>query len=264
MRFINFKIICFLWLILFLFPAIQLVSSCAAKVNSQDGKALVTLLEGKAFRIIKATTRLLPLTQGDYVYQDDQVKTEQDSKLELKLPDGSFIRFDESTTFKLASVLYIKKDKERNINVRMILGKTWAKVTRLFGKKGGFAISTKTAVAGVRGTVCRVNVRKDDSVTVKVYWGEILVQKLKDKEKAQESTKQIGKITKPTRVSGPYPVPGPHSVSIEEWAYILKSMQQIKINRDGSAENPTTFTNEEDRNNWVDWNKKRDAAMEQK
>jgi len=136
MRFINFKIICFLWLILFLFPAIQLASSCAAKVNSQDGKALVTLLEGKAFRIIKATTRLLPLTQGDYVYQDDQVKTEQDSKLELKLPDGSFIRFDESTTFKLASVLYIKKDKERNINVRMILGKTWAKVTRLFGKKG--------------------------------------------------------------------------------------------------------------------------------
>jgi len=53
----------------------------------------------------------------------------------------------------------------------MVFGKTWANVSKFLGEKGRFAVSTRTAVAGVRGTLYRMNVNKNNSVVVKVYWG---------------------------------------------------------------------------------------------
>ncbi|RZB34717.1 MAG: hypothetical protein SRB1_00485 [Desulfobacteraceae bacterium Eth-SRB1] len=216
--------------------------------------AEVTLLEGKVDLIKKGMIKAQPLMLGDYVTNGDRICTKKSSRIELKLPDNSLMRFDELTTFEIVCVEFDEKTKQRDINVSMVLGKTWANVSKLFGKRGRFAVSTKTAVAGVRGTVYRVNVAEDDTVLVKVYWGEVGVSSATKQDIASQSQQTM----KPTKVLGPHPVADPHAVSMEEWTYIIKSMQQIIIRPDGTPTKPMPFLAGEDINDWVRWNQERD------
>jgi hypothetical protein len=226
-------------------------------VDLKGGKAKVTLLKGSASVIKRGMVKAQPLATDDLLSGGDRITTGKKSRIELHMPDGSFLRFDEETTFELRSIAFEKKRKRRKINISMILGKTWAKVSRFFGVKGRFEIATRTAVAGVRGTVYRVNVARDNSVTVKVYWGEVVVNNAM-KAAAGEQPVQL---TTPTKVAGPHPVPGPHPVSMEEWTYIVKALHQINIQPDGTVTKPFRFSIKDDLNEWVIWNQQRDEEL---
>ena len=226
-------------------------------IQVDSGRAVVTLLEGTATRIKKGTTEAQGISEDDFLSEGDRVTTGKDSRIEIKLPDGSYVRYAESTTFELVSAAYDASKKQRNMNISMIFGKTWAKVARFFGQRGRFAVTTRTAVAGVRGTVYRLNVNADNSVTVKVYWGEVVVNSQRRAAEAAEP----GKMEAPTKVEGPRPIPGPHPVTMEEWTYIVKSLQQINIRPDGTVTKPFRFDIKKDLNDWVRWNQERDQAI---
>jgi hypothetical protein len=244
-------------MILFLIPNPLRAESKAVSVNVGSGKAVVTLLSGNVQVTKKGMKEAEPLSEGDFLSEGDRVQTDKQSRVELKLPDGSYVRYDEDTTFELTSAAFDVKKKRRNISVSMVFGKTWAKVARLLGRGGRFAIATPTAVAGVRGTVYRLNLNKDNSVSVKVYWGEVVV----NSQKKASETAQPGKMTTPTPVAGPHPVPGPHPVTMEEWTYIVKSLQQIDIRPDGTVTKPFRFDIKKDLNDWVRWNQQRDEMI---
>ncbi len=251
------KAVYLLFLSFVLFPCWAGAKNKAVSIELEGGKAQVSLLKGSASIVKKGMTKAQPLVQGDLLSGGDRITTGKNTRIELKLPDGSYLRYDEQTTFELTSADFDKKKNQRDISVRMILGKTWAKVARLFGGRGRFAISTRTAVAGVRGTVYRMNVDKDNSVTVKVYWGEVVVNsRPKDGTEVKPS-----KIMEPKKVSGPYPVPGPHPVSMEEWTFIVKALQQINIRPDGTVTKPFRFNIKDDLNDWVVWNQNRDKII---
>jgi len=241
----------FLCLTFLVFPA----AAGIVKVDVGTGTAAVTTLTGKAVVTRVGTTQRLKLATGEILASGDQVTTGTGARLELKLPDGSYLRFDERTTFKLVSMAGSQKSQTRNIRVSMVVGKTWARVAKLFGKKrGGFDISTQTAVAGVRGTTFRMNVEEDNSAVLKVYGGEVEVrQKSKEKSSAKAA---------PPIFTKPVPIKGPHPISMEEWVYIVKSLQQININPDGTAAKPFRFDIKADLNEWVKWNQMRDSEVE--
>jgi hypothetical protein len=245
---------------LFLFaliPNTLMAETDAVKIDLTGGRAVVTLLQGKASLIKKGMTIAQSLVKGDYLRQGDRVNTEKRSRIEIKLPDESLVRFDELTTFELAALSVNKRKKDRNINVRMIFGKAWAKVTKWFGKKGRFALSTKTAVAGVRGTVYRVNVNPDNSAIVKVYGGEVAVSNMPPPARMESPAK----VESPSPVDGPKSVDGPHPVSMKEWTHIVRSMQELVVRPDGSATKPFRFTLAADSNDWVRWNQSLDEKV---
>jgi len=231
-------------------PVVAADSQVTVKIAGES--AAVTLLTGGAWVQKEGAAAEASLAVGDRVLAGDRVRTGKGSRLEIELPDGSFLRFDADTSFTVLAADYRKKEQKRDIRVRMILGKAWAKVSRLLLGRGRFTIETPTAVAGVRGTVYRLNLNRDRSALVKVYDGKVEVRRRT--RKAQETGAAAP-------LKAPHPVAGPHPVSMEQWVYIVGALQQIDIRPDGTATKPFRFDIEADLNDWVRWNKMRDGQI---
>jgi ferric-dicitrate binding protein FerR (iron transport regulator) len=218
-----------------------------------DDEARVNYLKAKAAVVREGTKRPVTLKVGDALVQGDRVITGTGSRIELKLPDGSLLRFDERTTFVLVATTVDRRTKKRDISFNVVVGKTWARVSKLFGRRGRFDLATPTAVAGVRGTTYRMNVNDDNSAMVKVYDGEVEVKK---REKAAATA------AAPPVLSEPKEIEGPRVVTVEEWVYLVGALQQININPDGTATKPFRFDIKADLNEWVKWNQMRDSEVE--
>lgn len=223
------------------------------EVKITKGEAKITVLEGTASAVCPGQKTAVKLKIGNILKPGCEVSTGDKSRMELLLPDESIVRFSENTRFRILQVANNGASAKRDVKIFMSVGKIWSNVRKALGSKGGFEISCENAVAGVRGTVYRMNVEDDKSALVKVYDGEVSVAA------AAAAKEQKAPLTGPPKpIAGPTAVAGPKPVSMEEWVYIVKSMQQIRIRSNGTAEEPKDFKEEEDRDEWVDWNKSRD------
>jgi hypothetical protein len=241
--------IIFSFLVLCIFSA-HVYAKPPVILKMTKGEARVTLVEGTAHAFCPAQKGFRSLRINDLLKPGCEANTGEKSRMELLLPDSSIIRFADNTSFKILQV-DVSDAGKRDVKIFVTLGKIWSNVRKALGGKGGFEVSCQNAVAGVRGTVYRMNVEDDKSALVKVYNGEVAVSAAANEQK----TPAVGP---PQPVAGPTKVAGPKPVSMEEWVYIIKSMQQIRIKSDGKAEEPKDFNEEEDRDAWVDWNKSRD------
>jgi len=231
-------------------------------VEMEGQKAEVTLIEGSAELSRKETDLKQPLSRGDALLHGNRVATGEQARLELAMPDGSFLRFAQKTNFELISVDYDEQTKQRDIKVHAALGKTWAKVSNLVGGGGRFQVSAQNAVAGIRGTTYRMNVNSDTSVVVKVYEGAVQVSSPPETAEKPGSISKPSGVEGPHPVSGPHPVAGPHPVTMQEWTYIVRAMQQIVVYPDGTVSKPFRFDPEVDMDDWVRWNQNRDRMQQ--
>lgn len=222
------------------------------------GGATVSVLEGSAEVLSGGATKWRSLKTRDMLQGGDEVLTGSQSRVELSLPDNSHVRFADNTRFKILELNAGDDSKQKSVRMQVALGRSWANLSKVAGgQKRGFELTCENAVAGVRGTVYRMNVNADKSALVRVYEGEVFVKG--GGERIMEPPKPIGA---PRKVAGPKKIEGPRKVSMEEWTFIIKSMQQIVIRGDGTAETPKDFTEAEDKDPWVNWNRERDKSEE--
>jgi len=212
-------------------------------VTYVEGAATVSAADGKAAK--------KKLTANTVVGAGDVLETGKDGRVELIINRESVVRMRSNSRCAVASL----RDNARGAGattVKFSLGTVWAKVKKFSDAVSRFQLELPTAVAGVYGTVYQTSVAADNSAEVKVYDGEVAV-------KGRRTVAEEAAAGGLTEVEGPHEVAGPHEVSMEEWTQIVRSMQRIRIGKDGAASTPESFEKAVD--DWEKWNEERDKRI---
>lgn len=216
----------------------------AAGTALADGAATVSFLAGKAELRHQGQTGALSV--GAPVAAGDEVATGAGSRLELTLADRSVVRLGPSSKLTLREA-EVEGQGEKKFSAKLLFGKLWAKVASTLGGESHFDVETENAVAGVRGTIFRVDARHDRSVLVRVYAGAVAVA-------AMNRLPQMAHGT--TR----HEVAGPTEVDKRTYEKLVAKMMQVRVSASGELGEPTSFTAEsEAQDRWVAWNEGRDG-----
>lgn len=241
-----------------------LLPASMATAGGPAGKPKATFVKGDVDASTDGGTTWAHVKRGSEVTPGDKsiVKTGDNSRAELTFPDGSVVRVGPGSQLKVEGAGFDGKTKEVKVEATLVAGSAWAKVAKLVDDKSKFQVKTANAVAGVRGTVFRVNVDRDEATVVKVYNGAVAVAAPLIATDAASSNPDGSGIDK----SGRKPIPPPFSpVSVKEFEQIIGKMMQVRIAKGQSIESakPEAFTADDDSKGepeWVRWNSDMDAG----
>ena len=238
----------------FLFIIVLTIAIFAFTAEQTEGqKGLVTFVEGAAKKQKLEETKWLNVFKDTEVIGGERVRTFSQSRAELELAQLDKIRMAPKTTIDILKLYQETKDNVQESKIVLQKGDLWANVAKKPGNMK-FSIGTPVAAAAITGTTLRVNVGADSSAELKVYNGEVILTN------APESQTVVPKSIQPYEIEGPHEIAGPHEVSMEEWSLIVKSMQKVRVDKDGNVLYSGQFSKKDDdeKTSWVKWNQQRD------
>lgn len=243
--------------------ALALLLAAGAKAGAKGTK--VTFFKGDVTAGASgdgtAPPTLVRVKRNQEIGSGTTIKTGDGARAELTFPDGSVVRVGPNAELKVDGASFDGKSKEVKVEATLVGGQAWAKVAKLVGNDAQFHLKTNNAVAGVRGTVFRVNVDRDEATVVKVYAGAVAVAApllIASEVSASGPTGPISSDRKP--IDDPFT-----QVSKKDFEHLLGKMMSIRIPKNSSvaAAAPVSFTAEEDTKDepeWVRWNSERDSG----
>jgi len=210
----------------------------------------VSYVQGMAERARGGAPSWSSLKEKSSVYQGDRLKTGEGARLEATLNDGSKLRLAANSELSLDKIS-VSKNKAKAVSAKLIVGRLWASVTKLFGNDSTFEVKTDNAVAGVRGTRFQAARDAEGKTTVKVYSGQVLV--------SNQPIYAVKGHTKANRVE----VPGPQAITKNQWEELVAgAMQMVTVAANGDMSQPETFAMAADpkADEWEAWNSERDKV----
>ncbi|MDD2389070.1 MAG: FecR family protein [Desulfobacterales bacterium] len=216
-----------------------------------DSGSQITLLLGHAAVIDDYRSTIRVLSGGERVRQGERIQTANQSRIELTLPDKSYVRFDEHSIFELASVEMDRETSRRHVSIWLVSGRIWAGVSNSGLGKGEFSIVCHSVVTDAWGATCRVDIHPEGAVIVKVYDQAIKVSS--DPERSISLVAPLLTGVTPSVERG-------KSVVSEKWSYLVRPMQEMIVSPGGAATRPFRFPAKTDMDDWVLWNQKLDAS----
>jgi len=157
---------------------ILLFFSCASGKESGEsaGYMRISMMVGTAeVRLSGAAFR--PARVGMLLRQNDVVKTlGHNSSCSLSTPGGSVVRLGGDSLLIMKKLYQGGKIKAEKTGLELFAGKVIVRTKKLFNKES-FAVRTKSAIAGVRGTQFVVSIDENNNTSVGVKSGRVLVSR---------------------------------------------------------------------------------------
>jgi hypothetical protein len=230
-----------------------LLLAAPALARAEAGQ--VSYVDGKAFRQAGGKGDKVPLAKEVHVEQGDVLTTAARGRVEITLTDKSVLRLGPNSELIIEDAEV--KDDARKVDTKLVLGNVWAKVSTALGGDNKFEVTTDRAVAGVRGTVFRVDAHKDKAVVVSVFSGAVAVAGNHLPQMEHDASASADpKTGKPKHTQ----VAGPTQVTVKEWEKLVGAQMKISVAADGTPGDPQKFAaNEECADEWSRWNKERDG-----
>ena len=191
--------------------------------------AQVALLQGSAHRSPIGGSPVA-LRAGGAVELGDTLEVSSPGNLKLLLSDSSVLMLAGGSKLYIDQAEFENQER-KSFSAKLLIGSLWAKVTKvLAGSNAKFEVTTDRAVAGVRGTIFRVDALKSIK-GVKPKAGQTIVGVTEGKVGVE------AQIKKPRPKGGPSAEPrvevaGPKEVSKEEWEkkfVELQANQQVTV-----------------------------------
>lgn len=220
--------------------------------QKQAGDAYLTYLEGKATVQNARTKQWEPIHANAKLGQGDKIRVGENSKAELITFDCDTVRLSENSELEINRMEHnpVEKTTSKNLFIRM--GRMWNKAKRLFYAKSEYTVRTPNAVAGVRGTAYNIDVLSEEQTRIKTYSGEVSVWK-----PTAQTVSPDWKLSTPTKVSGP------KAVTIQQWSEILvKINEELVVTNNGAVKKSFDPQQDELNDEWIKWNKARDADFD--
>lgn len=234
--------------------SMALLMSTGVLAKGKDvATAKATFVKGKAEVGATADGPFKKLKRNKKVMAGSFLKTHENARVELRFKDGSILRVGPSSTLQLSGANLDSKSSEVQVNATLIGGKAWANVSKMVGTESSFEVKTHNAVAGVRGTVFRVDLDQDQATVVKVYNGAVAVSNspfFTDKAAGKKSLSPIDPGRK--QIAAPF-----QQISKKEWEQVVKRMMIVKVGGDGTMSDAVAFNESQDKMqdpDWVSWN----------
>lgn len=168
-----------------------------ALLSEEPMQAIVVALAGSNTEApLKGQERALAL--GDKLNEGSVISTGKNGFLTLELADATRISIPSNSQVALAKLKMTKFTKSPRTEVKLLQGRVESKVSSLQGNKGRFEVSSKLAMAGVRGTHFRVGVN-ENGIANEVLEGGVAVGQIQQPAALTLSSGQ-GNIVSPTGV----------------------------------------------------------------
>jgi hypothetical protein len=202
--------------------ALLSVSSALAAVGR------VTVVEGPAFRTPKGGAEQ-PLQQGAEIELEDTLRTGAAGNVKLTLTDQSVVVLGPDSEMLIERAEFAGQDRSK-VSLQLLVGGVWAKVKKaIAGSDSTFEVSAARAVAGVRGTIFRVDATPLIVGTHPPKIRETVVRVTEGRVAVNAQVKKAAKKPPP----GPrHEVPGPAEVTADEWEKRFVELQagrQVRI-----------------------------------
>ncbi|MGQ0508394.1 MAG: FecR family protein [Myxococcaceae bacterium] len=171
-----------------------------------------------------------PLKAGSEIQLKDLIVVEK-GNLKLTLNDASVIMLGEGSELFISEADFAGQER-KGFSAKLVGGKIWSKVSKaLSGSGAKFEVTTERAVAGVRGTIFRVDTNKIVQ-GVKPHSFRTVVRVTEGVVGVAAKVKAVAKGAVPAAKGERKQIAGPQEISVEKWEekfVALQAGQQVTV-----------------------------------